>query len=656
MLNVQRPGSAHHTGIEDEDEQEDEDEPQNSFPIPNSPPAPMIYHQLRQLAYGFNPIAWFENYGRIKTKTVGPALDRPPAANPMQEEIGRAVNWCLHNDQPIRLIIYKPRQKGCSTGNVAIVYARARTQPMNCLIIGGQASQTTNLWNILRHYAKLDRCPWGNTWTDTQTTATCNNGSTFTRETAGDKEAGRSGTYHAVIATEVARWPNDGARNAHEVLNSVLNCVPNLPGTIVILESTACGPVGPFPSTWAGAVTLPQMQAGHKGNGYLRIFAPWHRFPDSTMPLTPQEKHGLRDKLTAAADTKALRLMDELGLAPESIAYYHHLLSAPECGGDPMKRDREYPTTPEDGFQASSPSRFNLEALDQLDAYARTREPDLRHGTLELHPDERLKAPERRDYRRTAWITASPAQCEFALIEDRIPGCAYLIATDNMKGASHVTGADPDCNAVAVLRDGWFDRHHRWHPPEIVASLYPTGWGPHGHHHASPGNRWDMDILAEAIARLSGYFGNAIVVPESNRGEFLISELRKRRVPLWLRERPKDRVDLYEDTGLIGFNTSPESKKTLVENLARHLRELHQPNGGFRCPFPWINSEFRTFIRHKDGTEGALKITGCHDDQVIATALALLCKNAATPYHPATQHPSLIPADLRDNEVRREVW
>ena len=123
-----------------------------------------------------------------------------------------------------------------------------------------------------------------------------------------------------------------------------------------------------------------------------------------------------------------------------------------------------------------------------------------------------------------------------------------------------------------------------------------------------------MDILAEAIARLSGYFGNAIVVPESNRGEFLI------------------------------------------ENLARHLRELHQPNGGFRCPFPWINSEFRTFIRHKDGTEGALKITGCHDDQVIATALALLCKNAATPYHPATHHPSLIPADLRDNEVRREVW
>ena len=31
-------------------------------------------------------------------------------------------------------------------------------------------------------------------------------------------------------------------------------------------------------------------------------------------------------------------------------------IEKPECGGDPMKRDREYPTYEEDGFKASAPA------------------------------------------------------------------------------------------------------------------------------------------------------------------------------------------------------------------------------------------------------------------------------------------------------------
>ena len=603
-----------------------------------------------------SPLNWFRTHARIRGKAVGNAADQPPVPNPMQEEIGAAVDWCLAHDQPVRLIVYKPRQKGCSTINVGLVYARARQTPMTSLIIGGQCSQTSNLWSILRHYAKHDTNAWDNSWRDTLTTATCSNGSTFARETAGDKEAGRSGTYHAVIATEVARWPGSGARDANEVLNSVLNCVPLLPGTFVILESTACGPSGPFPSTWNGAVTLEQMQAGEKGNGYIRIFAPWHLFADSTLPLTSAEKAGLRDKLLQAGDTKALRLMDDLHLPPEQAAFYHHLLHSPECGGDTTRRDREYPTTPQDGFQASSLSRFNLLALDHLDADARSRQHLIQHGLLDLPPRQMELPAHRRDYRMVTWAPASPRQCEFAMIEDRIPNCSYIIAVDNMKGSSNVTGADPDCNAAVVLREGWLDRSHTWHPPEIVASLYPENWDPHARH-PRHGNRDDMDLLAEAIARLSGYFGNALVVPESNRGEYLIAELRKRRVPLWLRETPKDHVDMFEDTGRIGFNTSAESKKTLVENLARHIREHNHPHAGFRCAFPWINQEFRTFVRHRDGSEGALRITGCHDDQVIATALALLCKSAATTYHPVSpQGKPLLPADLQEHEVVRAVW
>lgn len=76
---------------------------------------------------------------------------------------------------------------------------------------------------------------------------------------------------------------------------------------------------------------------------------------------------------------------------------------------------------------------------------------------------------------------------------------------------------------------------------------------------------------------------------------------------------------------------------------------------GIRLAFPWIISELRTFVRHKDGTEGALTIAGCHDNFVIALAIALACLESATTYWPQT---------VRDGRAEglpveagaREVW
>jgi hypothetical protein len=622
---------------------------------------------LKRLVFERNPVAWFETCGRLKSvkRGVGAEIElgkpkvardpnKPPSANEMQREVGEAIAWCLDNEVPVRLIEYKPRQKGCSTVNTACGYVASRCRTMTGLVIGGQVSQTNNLWKMLRHYAAKDSFEWGNSWKDDTMKATCSNGSEWERETAGDKEAGRSGTYHYVIATEVARWRNEGAVNAGDVLNSILNCVPDEPETFVIMESTACGPVGVFPETWAGAVTLEQMKAGIRGNGYIKIFAPWYAFHDSRRALPPGKDDGwLKAMLQKVHDKKALQVWETHKLCAEQVYWYHHKLKAPECGGDPMKRDREYPTTPEDGFQASSPSRFALEALQQIDDYAKTRENDIQWGSLELAQDQRVLPCERRNYRRVSFIPGESVGAEVAILEHPRPECAYLIAGDNMKGRSYVAGDDPDCNAVGVIRLGYFDRQGRWHPPEVVASLVPDGWGVPDI--KSPGNRWDMDQLAELAARLSGYYGNCMIAWESNRGEFVISELRKRGCLLWKRERPKDEVDSHEDSGLIGFETTPAMKKALIENLASAIRELNEPGAGFRCAFPWINREFRTFVRHKDGSEGALKITNCHDDFVIMTALLWMCKAAATVFVPVSMAGEL-PWDLQEHRERKEVW
>lgn len=567
--------------------------------------------------YGRNPVAWFETWGRIEDKEVGSDPDKAPEANYLQVQVGEAIEWCLANKRPIRLILYKPRQQGCSTITVEVLYVLGRYVKMKILIIGGQASQTDNLWKILKHYGNQDKFGWGNTWDCNETTGKCSNGTLWERETAGDKEAGRSGNFHAVIATEVARWPTDGAKNASDVLNSVLNCVGDGPGTCVIMESTAQGPKGEFPKTWSKAVSLAEARAGTFGNGYIKIFAPWFKFKRCRTKLDAGETPDtLRKKIADANDTKALRVWEDLDLAPEQVKWFHEVLNKPECGGDEMKRDREYPTYEADGFKASAPSRFDLRCLELLDRYAATRKNDLKFGVMELPADVIGN-----QYYRALFRPTEAKGAEVCILEPPTPGESYVLATDNGRGISFTEGDDTDPHAVVVWRKGRIGERG-WQPGEVAACLMPE-------------NRWDQDILAELVARLAGYYGGCMVVPEENRGELLISELRKKGVQLYQQEPPKDKVEQeIPKSRKFGWSTTPETKRFLTENLASYIRQYNKMGSGIRIGMQWIIDECRTFVRHKDGTEGALKIAGCHDDFVIALAIAVACEALATTYWP----------------------
>jgi len=574
----------------------------------SEPEAKLEPIDLERQIFAKNPIAWFETWGWIEGKEVG-VLENNPEANWLQLQVGKAVAWCLKNKRKIQLILYKPRQQGCSTITIEILYVLGRCVKMKILVIGGQASQTDNLWKILRYYGDNDKFDWGNSWDLNETRAVCGNGTMWERETAGDPNAGRSGNYHAVIATEVARWPTDGAKNAGDVLNSVLNCVGNGEGTCVVMESTAQGPKGPFPKTWAGAVTLEAAQKGEVGNGYIKIFAPWYVFPRCWSEFTDGDTPAkLAERLKKAGDDKAIRLWKELKLQPEQVKWYHEILSAPECNGEPQKRDREHPTTEADGFSASSPSRFDLTALSEMDKYAASRANDIVYGNL----TKQLHQP----YRLCGFVPCDIKNASVAILEAPIPGESYLIATDNGRGESWTEGADTDPNAIIVWKRGRMSSRGEWQHGEVVAALCPE-------------NREDQPFLAEHCARLSGYYGNCMVVPESNKGELLIEKLREKCVPIWGRERKaQDTKDT--ETQLLGWETTPETKHYAIENLATYMMKRNHVGTGIRIGLQWIIDEMRTFVRHKNGTLGALKLAGCHDDFVMALAIAVACESSAT--------------------------
>lgn len=103
-------------------------------------------------------------------------------------------------------------------------------------------------------------------------------------------------------------------------------------------------------------------------------------------------------------------------------------------------------------------------------------------------------------------------------------------------------------------------------------------------------------------------------------------------VTIYERERKESEIDCNESTGLRGWQTTPKTKRYLVENMARHIRQYDKPGSGLRIAFQWIIDECRTFVRPQGWTEGALKIAGCHDDFVIFLGIGLATISSATTY------------------------
>jgi len=233
-------------------------------------------------AIRFDLGAWFETFGRIRLKSGAIAK---PECNELQKEVSRVIGWCKENKKPIRLILLKPRQKGCSTISIAALHHMSAYSdiPVNSCVIGGAHEQSENLMGkILRTYAETDEfspdkfCTVSNA---KPIVAKWGNGSTCKQMTARNPEAGRSGTFQAIILTEFARWAEEGVADAKKVANGLLKGTGFIPGTMIIMESTAAGASGDFYDRYQKAVTFEESKAGKAG--YIKIFMPWFVFEDS---------------------------------------------------------------------------------------------------------------------------------------------------------------------------------------------------------------------------------------------------------------------------------------------------------------------------------------------------------------------------------------
>lgn len=230
----------------------------------------------------------------------------------------------------VRALVLKGRQQGISTYVGGRFYHRVtHHRGQRCFILTHEQDATNNLFGMVDRYHQ--HCP---ALVKPSTGAANAKELYFDRlesgyavGTAGAKAVGRSQTVQLFHGSEVAFWPNAATHFA-----GVVQAIPDLPGTEIILESTANGMGGEFHERWQ------QAEAGV--GDYEAIFIPWFWQAEYRRPVP--DEFELEDEERAYQSAH--------GLDIEQMVWRRNKIAELK---DPLLFKQEYPATAAEAFQMS---------------------------------------------------------------------------------------------------------------------------------------------------------------------------------------------------------------------------------------------------------------------------------------------------------------
>lgn len=298
---------------------------------------------------------YIENCLKIKTKS-GTVV--PFRLNDAQRKLYAVAKRQQDAGKPVRLIILKARQLGFSTLTEGLIFhACATRRNVNALIVAHREDATANLFRMSKlFYDELPAPVKPMLRASNAQELVFENPSKLRSErearpglrsrircaTAGGRGIGRSDTLQCVHLSEYAFWP-DGADGKASTLAGILQAVPSLPGTMVVIESTANG-FEDFKERWDAAV------AGE--NDFEPVFFAWFENPDYSMPVVPGTEWTPEERDIKAA----YRLTDEQ-------LQWRRWCIANNCGGSLDMFRQEYPASPGEAFLHSGTGVFDNEQI-----------------------------------------------------------------------------------------------------------------------------------------------------------------------------------------------------------------------------------------------------------------------------------------------------
>ena len=298
---------------------------------------------------------YIESCLKIKTKS-GTVV--PFRLNDAQRKLYAVAKRQQDAGKPVRLIILKARQLGFSTLTEGLIFhACATRRNVNALIVAHREDATANLFRMSKlFYDELPAPVKPMLRASNAQELVFENPSKLRSErearpglrsrircaTAGGRGIGRSDTLQCVHLSEYAFWP-DGADGKASTIAGILQAVPSLPGTMVVIESTANG-FEDFKERWDAAV------AGE--NDFEPVFFAWFENPDYSMPVVPGTEWTPEERDLKAA----YQLTDEQ-------LQWRRWCIANNCGGSLDMFRQEYPASPGEAFLHSGTGVFDNEQI-----------------------------------------------------------------------------------------------------------------------------------------------------------------------------------------------------------------------------------------------------------------------------------------------------
>ena len=298
---------------------------------------------------------YIESCLKIKTKS-GTVV--PFRLNDAQRKLYAVAKRQQDAGKPVRLIILKARQLGFSTLTEGLIFhACATRKNVNALIVAHREDATANLFRMSKlFYDELPAPVKPMLRASNAQELVFENPSKLRSErearpglrsrircaTAGGRGIGRSDTLQCVHLSEYAFWP-DGADGKASTLAGILQAVPSLPGTMVVIESTANG-FEDFKERWDAAV------AGE--NDFEPVFFAWFENPDYSMTVVPGTEWTPEERDLKAA----YQLTDEQ-------LQWRRWCIANNCGGSLDMFRQEYPASPGEAFLHSGTGVFDNEQI-----------------------------------------------------------------------------------------------------------------------------------------------------------------------------------------------------------------------------------------------------------------------------------------------------
>lgn len=458
-----------------------------------------------------NAKKYIESYIKIRDKK-GNVI--PLKLNEPQMKYYNVIKQLYEEKKPIRIIILKARQMGFSTETESIIFKNVVTNHnYNAGIVAHKEDSTTNLFNMSKRmleYLPESIKPEQKKSNAKELVFNNENGTGLDSKikcmTAGGKGIGRSDTFTALHLSELAFWEG----NKQDILLGLLQAVPNIPESIVIIESTANG-FDYFKELWDKAV------AGE--NDFYPLFVGWNELSEYKMQYTGFQ---------LTEEEKELQRVYNVSL--EQLEWRRWCIKN-NCGGDIDKFKQEYPISPEEAFISTGKCYFNKANIIKRINELRNIKPIIRGSFSCFYDGVRIRGKKFNEEKKgSIKIYKYP--------ENNVP---YVIGGDTAGEGSDYFTAHVINNItgeqVAVLKQ-------QYDEIEYVKQMYCLGM----------------------------FYNKALLGPESNFSTYPIQKLIELNYPnIFVRKKEDTYSNKYEKS--FGFKTTSITRPLVLGNLQEIVKD-----------------------------------------------------------------------------------